>query len=577
MKTRITGIMLLLALLTIKANSQLSITSVTVTNATTCSVCNGSAVANVSGGFLPYTYYWSNLGGFSYLDKDSLLCPGTYTVYVYDSRGDSGSGASIFTIGPPTIVLSVNSTNTNCSGNTGTANANVSGGTSPYTYSWSSGAGTTAAITGLSAGAYTVSVTDANGCLQTDAVTVSTTGLSITLTTTNVLCYGTNSGSISVSGISGGVSPYTYSWSRGLGTNSSITGISGGAYNVTVTDNNGCSGFAVDSIFGPPPIVSTATVTGTTCTGNNGTARVRTIGGTGPYTYSWFPSGGTSANASGLAAGTYTLSITDHNGCVSADTVTIPTSGPITAITIGNDSCNGGNNGFATVSSVSGGIAPYTYSWSPSGNTTNSIGGLAAGTFTVTVSDNTGCTGSSAVIITQPAALTFVADTIPDTGSCTGTAILYGSGGTGPYTFSWSLVVNIVYDSGMEYVDSLCYGSYYVCVTDAHGCSACDSVHIRHDARVTAIGSIKDNSGIVKIYPDPVSDRLYITTDAIASGKYSLYIYDMIGRQVISQDNTLINRGATIPINVSGLTPGKYMLRISGNELNKMAPFMVIH
>jgi hypothetical protein len=586
MKTKIirkysmrTGVMLLLALFSTRAISQITITSMTITNATSCSICNGSAIANVSGGFAPYTYYWSNIGGPIYTDEDSLLCPGSYTVYVTDSRGDTGSGGRAFIIGPAAISLSVNTTNTSCIGNTGTATANVSGGTSPYTYSWTPGGGNTASISGLSTGVYSVSVTDAAGCSATGAAAVSNAGLTITLSIThNITCSGSDVGAISVANVSGGISPYTYSWSPVSSTNSSISGLSAGAYFVSVTDNNGCTGYAFDSLTAPPPISASMTVTSTNCTGNNGTASAFVTGGLSPYNYIWSPSGETTSNITGLSAGTYTLTITDASACEAVAFAIITSSGPISAITTVNDSCNGGSNGFASVSSVSGGVSPYTYSWSVSGNTTNSISGLSAGTYSVSVSDNTGCTGSAAIIISQPLPIILVADTIPDTGSCSGTAILYGAGGTGPYTFSWSLVVNIVYDSGAEYVDSLCYGSYYVCITDAHGCSSCDSVHIRHAPRViSSIGNIKLKESGINIYPDPVSNELSVAATGLPSGKYNLYVYDMIGRQVLNQGNLNITPGQIIPVNVSGLLNGKYILRISGDNLNKMTSFMVTH
>ncbi len=574
MKTRITGIMLALLLFVMKANSQLIIDSIHVTNATTCSLCNGTATAYLSGGISPYRYYWSNG---ETTQTNTGLCPGTYYLYVNDSL-NFDSAVRVFLVGPPSLSLITNSTGSSCS-STGTASVNITGGVSPFTYSWSPGGGSTAGITGLSAGGYTVTVTDVNGCSKTDDVIV-TGGLALAFTSTNVLCFGSSSGSISLTNVSGGVSPYTYSWSPSGGTNITATGLSAGSYTVTVTDNNGCAGTAIDSIGQPSPIYfdSANYITGAGCSNNNGSAEVMVGGGTYPYTYSWSPGGGSTQRDSGLSAGTYSVTITDHNGCTTTTSIAVPSTGPVPSISTVGDSCNGQSNGIAIVNSVSGGVAPYTYSWVSSGNTTSSISGLSAGVYSIVVTDNTGCSGTSSVYIYQPGILSFYADTIPDTGSCSGIALIVASGGTLPYTFSWSVPVNTIMDSaGLQEADSLCPGAYLVCVTDAHGCSNCDSVHIRHESVVTSVGNIKPSNSEIKLYPDPASDKLYITTDEMKTGGYTLYIYDMIGRLALQPKKVTVNPGELMPIDVSALPAGKYMLRMSSADMNKTAPFMVIH
>jgi hypothetical protein len=501
MKTKITGMFLIiLSLFGIKASSQqLHIDSIPVTNATSCSACNGSAEAYLSGGVTPYTYQWSNG---ETTQTDINLCPGTYYLFATDSHGDS-VGRSV-TIGPASIVLATSSTNTGCIGNTGTASVSVSGGSTPYTYLWAPGGATTTSISTLSAGTYTISVTDANGCSRTSTATVS-----------------------------------------------SATAI----------------------VFD-----SAQYITGATCSNNNGSAFVDPSGGTQPYTYLWSPNGATTATATGLSAGTYTVNVTDRNGCTGSTTLVVPSLGPVPTIATGNDSCNGYNDGFASVNSVSGGVSPYTYSWAPGGSTNNSISGLSAGYYVVTVTDKNGCTGTNSVYISQPQPLTFIVDTMPDSGSCTGSAIIIVSGGTYPYSFTWSVPVQSTFDTaGQQNVDSLCAGAYLVCITDVNGCSTCDSVHIRHATRVSGIANIKDNTGLIKIYPNPAASMLYIASNGIKPGSYTLYVYDMIGRQVVKLDDIIIGTGQTSQLDISELPTGKYMLRISSGDANKLAPFIVAH
>ncbi len=166
----------------------------------------------------------------------------------------------------------------------------------------------------------------------------------------------------------------------------------------TVTDNNGCT--ATASVTITQPTLLTATMgapTNDKCNGGNtGSATVTGGGGTPGYTYNWTPNGGAGATGTGLTAGTYTATVTDANGCTATASVTITQPTPVTA-TIGvvtNVSCNGGNNGSATVT-AGGGTPGYTYAWTPIGGNTTTGTGFSAGTYTVTITDANGCTGTA--------------------------------------------------------------------------------------------------------------------------------------------------------------------------------------
>jgi hypothetical protein len=440
----------------------------------------GSATASASGGVAPYTYLWSN----GQTDATiSGLAAGTYTVTVTDANLCTDTESVTITQPAAAVLAAINdSTNVLCYGGlTGSATASASGGVAPYTYLWSNGQ-TDATISGLAAGTYTVTVTDANLCTDTESVTITQPAAAVLTAindSTNVLCYGGLTGSATASA-SGGVAPYTYLWSNGQ-TDATISGLAAGTYTVTVTDANLCTDTESVTITQPAAAVLAAIndSTNVLCYGGlTGSATASASGGVAPYTYLW-SNGQTDATISGLAAGTYTVTVTDANLCTDTESVTItqPAAAVLAAI---NDStnvlCYGGLTGSATAS-ASGGVAPYTYLWS-NGQTDATISGLAAGTYTVTVTDANLCTDTESVTITQPAAavLTAINDStnVLCYGGLTGSATASASGGVAPYTYLWS---NGQTDAT---ISGLAAGTYTVTVTDANLCTDTESVTITH-------------------------------------------------------------------------------------------------
>ncbi len=226
----------------------------------------------------------------------------------------------------------------------GSIDLSVSGGTTPYGYSWSNGA-TTEDISGLSAGTYTVTVTDFNGCTTTASATVTEPDpLTATAVATPETCNEDDDGSIDLS-VSGGTTPYGYSWSNGA-TTEDISGLSAGTYTVTVTDFNGCTTTASATVTEPDPLTANAVATPETCNeDDDGSIDLSVSGGTTPYGYSW-SNGATTEDISGLSAGTYTVTVTDFNGCTTTASATVTEPDPLTANAVATpETCNEDDDG----------------------------------------------------------------------------------------------------------------------------------------------------------------------------------------------------------------------------------------
>ena len=456
--------------------STTSVTSITnyggpsVTVSTSPVLCNGgntgTASVSVTGGTIPYTYNWAPSGGTS--GTAAALVAGTYTVTVTDSIGCTANAIANISQ-PAPIILSIVNTSVSCNnGADGTATVTATNGINPFSYSWLPLGGTSSTAIGLSSGTYSVTVMDANSCSSTITTSINQPApIVLSVINTPVKCNGGNDGTASVT-VSNGTSPYSYLWSPSGATTANAAGLSAGVNSVTVTDANGCSTNLSTTINQPLALGGSVINTPVSCFGaNDGTATVSATGGTFPYLYSWLPTGGTSTNAFSLSAGTYSVTITDVNHCFYnlTTTVTQPVM-PITAtITNTPTHCNQ-NDGTATVN-TSGGTAPYSYLWQPSGVTTASATGLSQGSYSVTITDANGCISSPITSITNVGAITAVITATPIMcyGDTNGTATASVIGGTAPYSYVWS---NGQLTSQLTNLDE---GTYCVNISDANGCS----------------------------------------------------------------------------------------------------------
>lgn len=358
------------------------------------------------------TYYakttnWNRLGAIqtdSLEDTCNFTLPsvpaGTYSLVVVVNG--FASNPTLFT---PFAATASASSNVLCHGGTdGNATANVGGGSSPYTYKWSNGSSTvsTANPTGpiLSAGTYTLTVTDHLGCSVTSTITITQpNALTIATTVKGITCNGLTDGSATATP-SGGTSPYTYAWSGG-GTSATKSGLSLGTYTITVTDKNGCTASAITAAITQPAVLTATTnaVANAACFGKaDGSVSATPAGGTAPYTYAW-SGGGTKANKSGISAGTYTVTITDKNGCSTTSSVTITQPATAISVTSGAYATLSGNCVGTAFVTASGGTPGYKYSWSPSGGTSDTARNLCVGNYCCTVTDANGCVDSVCVSV----------------------------------------------------------------------------------------------------------------------------------------------------------------------------------
>ncbi|MBK6929312.1 MAG: T9SS type A sorting domain-containing protein [Saprospirales bacterium] len=349
---------------------------------------DGTASANPSGGTVPYAYLWDNTQTAATITG---LLPGVYTVTVTDANGCTAVSVATVIEYNCTIDISLQANEVRCfDGSDGTATASINSGVAPFTYAWSTG-DTTATISNLPPGVYTVVVTDAANCQEAQAVTISEPNLlKVNATAVNMTGPATGDGSATASP-TGGRPAYTFLWSNGEMTET-IDSLAAGVYTVTVTETNGCTAEqTVEVRPGNCGITVNFIAAPVVCNGqSNGAATVVPNGGAGPFSYLW-SSGGTTDTEPALGAGTYTVTITDANGCDLSAEVTIaePPLLTLTLDTVIHTACPNLPEGSATVIAA-GGTSPIAIYWS-NGQTGPTADGLIAGTYTVTVADDNEC------------------------------------------------------------------------------------------------------------------------------------------------------------------------------------------
>jgi hypothetical protein len=510
-------------------------------------LCNGANTGSINltptGGIPLYTYLWSN--GSTLQDPQNLVA-GTYFVTVTDANGCTAQAST--TITQPLALLLSGSINGN------NIDLSVNGGIAPYVYLWSNGA-TTQDLTNLSPGPYTVTVIDANNCTVTASYTVQNQNptLSVASVISPVLCYGGQDGSIIVTA-AGGNAPYNVSWSGPVSGNPAgneilnsggsyiIANIPAGTYTLTITDSNGNADTQTVTITQPQSsLLASAVGTNVLCNGvSTGSINLTVSGGTGIYTYVW-NTGAITQDINGLTAGTFTVTVTDANGCTATTSATItqPSALVVTDVVSTAIPC-GGSQGVVTVSAVGG-----TPAYIGTGNFT-----VSAGTHTFTVTDANGCTASSSATITEPLPLLL-------TGSVNGNNVdISVSGGTVPYNYSWSN------GAVTQDLPNVLPGTYVVIVTDAFNCSISDTFTVDN------AGLEQQHSIELQVFPNPAQGVVTILSSSAGMGN-TYRISDCYGRNVA--EGKL--QTAETTFSIQALANGVYHLQLGANTVS----FVVSH
>jgi hypothetical protein len=447
--------------------------SVTASAGNDTEICSGSSTQlQASGGTI---YSWYPTTG---LDDPNIANPvaspnttTTYTVTVSNDNGCSDTDDVTVFVNPKPIPNASATDETGNNFNDGTATCNPTSGTPGYTYNWSNGE-TTQTITGLTPGNYTVTVTDSKSCTADETVTVNEficPELIIHYTQNDVTCFDECDGSISITAVDNGVPPFSYNWSDGQ-TTATIENLCAGEYTVTITDAKNCSVISdTYTITQPNPLSLTESHINVSChSDKDGSIDLSVSGGTPDYSYNW-NNGATSQDLVGIGAGTYTVTVTDDNACTDTLTIIITEPDILDANASSTDeTAYGADDGTATSNPI-GGTPPYTYQWS-TGETAQSITGLAPGNYTITVTDSLQCNAIQTVVVNSFGCPDLVVySTVFDAGcygGCNGSISITGvENSTPPLQYEWSN------GATTPSITKLCAGKYNVTITDSLNCS----------------------------------------------------------------------------------------------------------
>lgn len=509
------------------------IVSLSVTDITCFNANDGSIASTVTGGTPAYAYLWSSGQN---TPNISGLSGGTYALTVTDSNLCSASASGLI-INPTAINTSFVINNVSCNlGTDGTVDLIPSGGTAPYTYAWSNGP-ITEDLTGLSAGVYTLTITDTKNCSKVDSVEVTEP---LPLVTSgfikHVTCAGYQDGFIDITAY-GGTLPYSYLWSNGASTED-VAAMPGGNFTVTVTDANNCIVASLYVVIEPTPLVVQLVASDVSCYGgSNGTVAAIPSGGTTPYEYLW-NNFITDSFQIGVPAGKYTVLLSDSNGCHTYDSLDIiqPPVINITGTTT-DVLCNGQTTGSIDIT-VTGGTPGYAYDWSFGIFHTEDIDSISAGIYSVTVTDANFCTGADTFSVAQAYNLNYnLSSSSPQCyGANNGFISVDITGGTLPYSYTWNTAP---VQHGATAVN-LFGGTYTLTVTDSVNCSVTVSATI-NDPLPIIIDAVSTDS---KCSNTPTGSVVVTVTGGVPPFKYEL--------------NGILQSSP----NFTGLLPGNYVILV---------------
>lgn len=447
----------------------------------------GQARVLVSGGTLPYTYFWSSGDA---TDTTSRVAAGQYMVTITDAHGCIKED-TVRIYEPDSLRTTLVRGATLCFGSAdGWAKVTPTGGTRPYTYLWNNGtAARVDSVGGLRSRTYAVTVTDSKGCNKTDSVAIPMPdSIRLNFTAQPTLCSDSANGQARAIPFGGTGINFRFVWSNG-DTTATADSLSAGLHRVTVTDANGCTNSDTVRILSPSALTSTTLVVNNLCYGDTtGIVRARAAGGTAPYIYVW---GNRQPDSTArVQAGRHYVVIRDALGCRKLDSalVTQPDSIKFDSLRSTAALCNTTPTGTASAY-VSGGTGAITYSWSPSNQITATATNLIPRLYTITVRDANSCRKTDTVRVNATAPLSidsFVIGSARCFGDANGTLRVYPSGGAGGYTYQWSDPARQTTQQAIN----LAAIAYTVVVTDRNGCTITQSATVTQPNRLvaTAIG-----------------------------------------------------------------------------------------
>lgn len=442
-----------------------------------CNKTTPTVFSQVSGGRPPYEYLWSD--GSTQANRTDLS-GGTYTLTVTDNSGCSDTQSITVADSAPALSVLINQTHVSCyNGQDGQVQAIARGGEPPYAYTWqNSKYGNSAVLSGVAAGTYRLTVTDARGCTSSSSVTIKEPdSMDLRLAISPADC-GESTGSARVM-VRGGQLPYSFNWSNGSALPQSGD-LPSGLHHVTVTDKNGCTAaraVTISAVEGPKVAIEKKRPS---C-GDQPDGRLQAVatGGKAPYSYSW-SAGGSLPVRSQLRPGVYTVTVTDASGCQTVVETELTAPPAISLQVEATDvSCAGNSDGHINVI-ANGGTAPFAYTWS-NGLTTAKASDLPPGTYAVTVTDAAGCSQKETITIQQPdpLSITGIVSDQPCQQDASGSISLTASGGRAPYTYLWNTGQTANQLSGLS------PGRYTVQLTDAAGCTLEDSFAVQEKTEAT--------------------------------------------------------------------------------------------
>ena len=512
---------------------------------------DGTANAVATGGTEDYIYEWSNSTSGPVATG---LPPGPIMVTITDANNCQIERTLVITE-PDEIIPSFVVTHESTAGaNDGAISASGSGGAGGIVFDWGPPWGITNSLSGLSPGTYPVIIIDDAGCEIIEQVviqpgSVDCSSLSGDIGFTTITCPGENDGTAFIQGL-GGTADYTYEWSNSQ-SGQMVTGLAPGTITVTITDANMCQFETSAEITEPDEIVPSFALTHESTAGaNDGAISASGSGGTGNLTFDWGPPWGVTTDLSGLAPGTYTVTITDVLECTIVEEVTILAGGVNCAtlsatIEVIPVSCTGFNDGMINAQAF-GGQEDYQYDWSNMATGPNVIG-LPPGSIGLTITDANGCEFVEVFNITEPDPITVSISSTNESasGANDGTIFALGSGGTGTLTYNWGA-------AGMgQNLSGLAPGTYNLLLTDENGCLLEESVIIEEgplgctgfgaDLTVDPISCFGENDGsVVATGFGGDNDYTYVWSNmqvgpvatGLAAGSVSVTVSDASGCQI---------------------------------------------